>query len=605
MPAQQDDLKRQLRIALCDQCVGIRQRRRLVEERWLLNRRAWMNFEVIQRFMGSDTSTQYRIPMARRALERSAVRCVKLLTPKVKWFEVAPMSGVSATKVSNVDKFMWYVLRKKIKSRTNISQLVRSMMMFGLCHLKTSIMMRNKQVWPTHRVIDPFAFYQFPETAATTEEAEVIFEDFLFSYERYRTFVAKGIVDDISRDELDKPDWPYHLVERMAYQGITDPTADVDIAIQRTSDILQKSTAGFVSLTEMWITRDDKLYQVYIAWNLKKGARIVGFIESVYDEPLYRSAVHRPLPGETYTNSMMEDITELDSLANDQLNKFQEAVDREQGLYMIDEQAAPRSDQFKVKGGALWKTNGDPREIMQFVQPPNTSNNQLRAWQIYSGYINSMGGSGTIAEGQPGRNMPRAGNAVQSLITLGLADLQDVAELIEQEVLTPGLSDIYKVSRQFIPDDQLMKIPGGSSMHGDILKKADIIGDYEFEWIGSLQSQDDMQRAQRSLIFLNMLPQLDPMVAKQGYIFDVVALTQMIWRDNLGERGLADILIPLKQLQAKMAAEATAGDTQQMLQGGQQGGQQNSNGNAPPASNGVPGLKFNLPSVANGFVQQT
>ena len=606
-PVQESELKQQLRVALCDQAMGIRQRRLLVEQRWLLNRRSWMNFETAERFIGSDTSTHYKIPAARRAAERSIVRIVKLLTPSVKWFEVAPMAGVPAEKVSNVDKFMWYVLRKRIKSRSNISQLARSVFMCGLCHLKTSIMVRNGQVWPSHRVVDPFAFYQFPETAATTDEAEIIFEDFLFSYERYKTFVTKGIVDDISRSELTKPDWPYHLVERLAYQGITDPTADVDIAIQHTSDKLEKTTAGFVSITEMWLTREDKLYQVYIAWNLAKGPRIVGFIESAYDEPLYRSVVHRPLAGETYTNSMMEDITELDSLQNDQLNKFQDAVDWEQGFMAM--QASQRHDSWKAKGRALWLMGDEPKDIFQFLQPPVTSTNQLRAWQIYLGLINSMGGAGTIAEGQPGRNMPRAGGAVQSLITLGMADLQDVAELIEQEVLTPALSDIYKVASQFIPPDQLMKIPGGSSLHGNILKTSDIIGDYEFEWVGSLQSQDQEQRAQRSLIFLNLLPQLAPYLAQQGYAPNMVELVRMIWRDSLGERGLSDVVVPIAKLKQEAAAIATAGDTKSMMKGdaGNTATDTSSGTDQANSSNGsgkVAGLQYNLPSITGGFVKQ-
>lgn len=613
MPSQQSELKQQLGDALCNQAIGIRQRRRLVEQRWLNNRRTWFNLPVDDRFRGSDSSALYRIPAARRALERSIVRCVKLLTPNVKWFEVAPMSGVSQQKLTNVDKYMWYVLRKRIKSKSNISQLVRSMFMYGECHLKTSIAVRNGQVWPTHRVVDPFAFYRFPETVSTTDEAEVVFEDFLFSYERYETFFKKGIVDVDLTNDLTKPDWPYHLTERLAYQGITDPTADVDIAIQRVGDQLEKTTAAFVSLTEMWITKEDKLYQVYIAWNTKRGPKVVGFIESVYDTPLYRSAIHRPLPGEMYTNSFTEDVVQLDGLVNDQLNQFHEAVDKEQGFIAMH--GAQRHDSWKFKGSAIWMLQDDPKDIMQFIQPPNTSTNLLRAFQIDLGLINSMGGSGTIAEGQPGRNMPRAGTAVNNLINLGMADLQDVAELIEQEVLTPGLSDIYKVSQQFLPDSQLMMIPGGEALYNGqkstIIKKLDIIGDYEFEWVGSLQFQDEAMRSQRLLIWLNMLPQLAPMLQQQGYAFDVVGLVRMIWRYGLGERGLADVVIPLAELAGKVAAASAQQGLQSMMQGGAGGSGTNgqpipANGNSqqPPPTNGIPGLNYRLPNVTNGFVKQ-
>lgn len=605
MPRQQEDaLKEQLGATLCNNIIGIRNRRRMVEETWLRSRRAWMNQNIADRsYLGAEGSANYNIPSGRRAAERTVVRGVKMLTPNVKWFEVAPMGDMSDDKLSNVDKFMWYVLRKRIKSRSNISQLVRSMLMYGLCHLKTSIMMRNGQVWPSQRVVDPFAFYIFPETASTADEAEMIFEDFLFSYERYKTFASKGMVEDIASSDLVKPDWPYHLTERLAYQGITDPTQDIDTMVRSTSDKLEKTGAAFVSLTELWLSREDKLYQVYIAWNLAKGARIVGFFQSEYDEPLYRSVIHRALPGELYTNSMMEDITELDALSNDQLNKFQEAVDREQG--MIGAAGSARHDSWRFKGGAIWLSGqDDPRQAFNFMQPNMTSTNQLRAWQIYLGMINSMAGTGTIAEGQPGRNMPRAGGAVNNLVNLSLADIQDVSELIEQEVLTPSLGDIYKVASTFIPDHQLMRIPGGSAMYGantrsNIMKRTDIMGDYEFEWVGSLQFQDDAQRSQRLLIFLNMLPQLEPYLQQQGYTSNMVELVKMIWRYGLGERGLSDVVVPMKQQQGMQG-----GAMQQGAQGS--GMMQNGNGaTSSPTSNGsTPGLSYNLPTVTQGFVQR-
>lgn len=595
MPVQQEnELKQQLSSTLAQQVIGVRDRRRVVEQTWLRSRRTWMNSALEQRFTSADTASgPYNIPAGRRAAERSIVRGVKLLTPNVKWFEVAPMSDVSSDKLSNVDKFMWYVLRKRIKSRTNISQLVRSMMLYGLCHMKTSISVVNGQVWPSQRVVDDFAFYIYPETVSDITEAELVFEDFLFTYDKYRTYVAKGIVEDISQSDLTKPDWPYHLVERLAYQGITDPTANVDQVVRDTQNKLEATATAFVSLTELWLHKDDALYQVYIAWNLKDGARIVGFFKSEYDKPLYRSVVHRSLPGELYTSALMEDINELDILQNDQLNKFQEAVDWEQGFVAFNDSGGGRKDTYKMKGRAKWEFGDDPRQALQLIQPPVTSTNQLRAWQIYLALINSMAGAGTIAEGQPGRNMPRAGFAMNALLEMGLADIQDIAEMIEQEVLTPSLGDIYKVSSKFIPDGQLMRIPGGVALYNNqqstILKRQDIIGDYEFEWVGSLQSQDNAMRAQRSLIFFNLLaqPMIIQLMQSQGYSPNIVELVKFIWRDSLGERGLSEIVVPLQKLQQQIQAE-------------QQGNSVNGNGN----SNGVPGLNYNLPSVTSGFVQQ-
>lgn len=592
---QQIELKRELGSRLIDQIVGIRQRRKTVEENWLRNHRTWMNSNLERHFRSSDTSpTDYNIPAGRRALERTVVRTAKLLTPNVKWFELSPMNEGSEEKADNVDKFMSYVLRKRIKSRSNINQLCRSVGLYGLCHLKTGVTVQNGNVWPSQRAVDVFSYYTFPETASTADEQELCFEDFLFSFEKYRSLAARNIMglEEIAAKDLTTPDWPYHLTERLAYQGLTSPAQDVSTSLDRVGKELQAAGNSFVSMTELWLPKNDSLYQVYIVWNLQGGPVIKSFVQSEYDAPLYRSVVHRALPGELYTNSSMDDISELNTMHNDSFNKFMEAVDRAAGYSAVNVDQLSRTDQLKTKPGYLLKVNGDPREIIMHVSPPDTSAEILRSVQVQLGLINSLGGNGTIAEGQPGRNMPRSGQAVGSLINLGMADIQDVAELIEQEVLTPSLSDIYKVAAQFIPDHQLMRIPGGKGLYGSILKKQQIIGDYEFEWVGSLQFQDESQNAQRMMIWLNLIPTLAPLLQQQGHMFNTVELVKLIWRYSLGQRGLSQVVIPIGQppggqLTVPQATEPTAGSSQ-------------------PGSNGaqpVAGLKYALPKATNGFVK--
>jgi hypothetical protein len=264
---------------------------------------------------------------------------------------------------------------------------------------------------------------------------------------------------------------------------------------------------------------------------------------------------------------------------------------------------------------------------MLFIQPPVTSTNLLRAWQIDNGYMQSMGGAGTIAEGQPGRNMPRSGEAVSSLINLGMADIQDIAEVIEQEILTPSLSDLYKVANM-IPDAQLMRIPGGKALYGsddeiqsNVIRKRDIIGDFEFEWVGSLQFQDEAARAQRLMIFLNMAPTLMPLLQEQGYTMNLPDLIQMIWRSGIGERGLAKVVVTLQEMQSIMQEQAAESgvpvgpqqtptnlppEVQALLDSvkGQQS--PNGNGTTPQQTNGkgIPGLNLNLPQVTSGFINR-
>lgn len=588
--AQEPELAKQLKNNLCDQIVGIRQRRLTVEQNWLRSHRAYMGLHLDSRYTG-DKRSMYNIPAARRAAERTIVRAVKLVTPNVKWFEISPMGNVPQTKLSNVDNFMRYILNKRIKSRANISQLMRCLLLYGMCILKTSIKVSNGQAWPYQRPIDPFSWYMYPETSPTIAEAEIVFEDFLLSYNKYQSmFVKPGrVFEDVKPSELGRADWPYHLTERLAYQGITDPTANVNIHVEQVTDKLNKSSHGFLAMTEIWVPREDSLYQGYIVWNTEKGARLTGFFKSAYDAPLYQAAIHRALPNETYTNSQMDDIVALDNVQNDLFNEFIDAVDWEKGIAAFGSNAGGRREQLQMKGKAKWDLGSDSiHEALQFIQTPVTSTNTLRAFQIATSMLQSMGGSGTIAEGQPGRNMPRAGNAVNNLINLGMADIQDMAEILEQEVLTPSLGDIYKVSTAFIPDSQLMRIPGGIALYGsnqsNILKKQDILGDFEFEWIGSQQFQDQAQRAQQLMIFLNMSPMLEQLLGKQGYSLNIPELVQMIWRYGLGERGLDKVIIPMQQPQQQPGMpQANPQQEQDTIKG-------------------IPGLNVNVPTATNGYI---
>jgi hypothetical protein len=214
--------------------------------------------------------------------------------------------------------------------------------------------------------------------------------------------------------------------------------------------------------------------------------------------------------------------------------------------------------------------------------------------------MQSMAGAGTIAEGQPGRNMPRSGSAVMGLVNLGMADIKDMAQILEQDVLTKSLGDIYKVAARFIPDSQLIRIPGGQAIYGEnrstLLKKQDILGDYEFEWVGSLQFQDEQQRAQQLMIFLNLGPQMDAALNRQGYTLNWVELVQMIWRSGMGERGLSKVVIPLPP---QPPQQMPSPEEMEGVVDGQGAQQQQQQQQQPPS---VAGLKPPMPSATNGFI---
>ncbi len=163
--------------------------------------------------------------------------------------------------------------------------------------------------------------------------------------------------------------------------------------------------------------------------------------------------------------------------------------------------------------------------------------------------------------------MPRAGFAVNSLINLALADTEDIADTIEQELLTPGLADVYAIIQQYVPQSQILRIPGRAREAIQVFSKADIHGDYSFTWQGALGFQDTQQRAHKFMQLLQVLLNHTPLQLLQqgGQTLDLAVLLRSILASGLGERGLSDILIaiPAAQIQQQQAQQSAIQSTQQ------------------------------------------
>jgi len=293
-------------------------------------------------------------------------------------------------------------------------------------------------------------------------------------------------------------------------------------------------------------------------------------------QPLYQWAIQRPIPGELYTNSTMDDIRVLQILHNNALSQMEanRAVVAEPPVYINTEELGQgRLQSYRYAPRAKWEGNGKPSDVFGNVDVRDTTSNSLRAVQIYGGLINSSAGAGTIAEGQPGRNMPRAGFAVNSLINLALSDMQDVADTAEQEILSPALGDIWHCLVEYTPPSQLLKIPGSASQAASYFTIADLYGDYSFTWLGTLQFQDQQQRADRLMQLFPLLsnPQVQQMVASQGKKVNLAGFIETIWSDGLGERGMGNILVDMTPEERQMLQQQAQGAQEQAQAIGQVG----------------------------------
>ena len=574
MPDQNDTLSpekaQQLSDALAPMIVDLRQRRRSINEVWLLYHAAY-NGRQTRTFFNSEMFKHF-IPAARRAVERFTVRGAQMVVPSADFFEVYPgdMDATDGDAAANaVRAFLSYVWRKRIKAYTFTRVLFRSWCLYGRIITKSGVEVLTlqpkdgpptTQVWPTARVVDPFNFHAYPETTADVNRLQVMVEDFMMPWDQYKSLAEQKIVATINRDDLSDPEWPDHHVRRLQQQQLMEPSA-----VERGE---KNDLASFVSLSEVWFRKDGRWQRVWLAWNVSAGVRVVRLNSRPFPVPPYRLAIARELPSEHYSTGMMDDLEPMQVLLNDQFNIALEGqATNFSPPTVVDPNRVYRHDSLKYRPRAKWLA--DPEGI-KFFEPRDITRYAFQGIQFTLGLMDSFSGSNPLAEGQPTRNLPRAGFAVSSLLNLSLADIKDAANVIEDCILTPLLGDLYRLTVEYADSQQIIKIPGTQDWPAQKFDVARMAGDWDFQWVGSLQAQDMQIKAQRMVSTLGMMAKLAPVLEQEtmrrGKRVNWEVLLKRIWRDGLGERGLDKIIEDMSpqewqaiQMQQQMAQQQGMG----------------------------------------------
>jgi hypothetical protein len=589
---------------------GAQQRRKSVENEWLLNYRAWQGWPSQTYTLPlPDNAIHYFIPHLRRIIERNVARVTKLEMPNIDWHQTLPSnSTISPENAEAVHTTLRYILQKKIPVKRNISMLARCLYLYDFAILHTSVIIQNKDVWPYQKVVDPYSFYIYPDTALSLEDALLLFEESIVPYQVYKSFVSESkstsLYLDIDAKDLHVPTWPYHIVERIAYRGLTRPSdsftangntkqylteAEINKNRDKAKSTLIEQARAFVKLYKCYFRLGSEWFYTVIAENLEQ-PRIVRLDEEE-NTPTYRWTNSRPLPGELYTNSQADDNRVLQNLSNTSLSQIESNRTRTaEPPIAVDASQVGRLQSKTFANREWWHFQGNPNDIIKEMSIQDTSAEGIKAMQIYLQLMDKNAG-GTLAEGNPGRNMPRSGSAAINLMSLAMVEIEDIADTLEQDILSPSLGDIYHTILEYVPNKQLFKIPNKRPDLVKVFSKRDLYGDYSFTWLGSLGVQDSEANAQRAISFLSMLlnPQilqlLTQQLEQQGKMLDIATILEKVYSYSLAEKGLGDIIIPIPPQVAQARQQALAQQQQnnpqliqaqlkqQELQGNQQSDQ--------------------------------
>ena len=543
---------------------SLRSRRLPKEQEMLRGWNAWRGVKT-RSFFKSEIFDNF-VPVARRAIEKNVIKATQMLMPSPDFFEVFPgneMDAAAGDRAESVRAFFTYLLRKRIKTKALISQLMRTFYMYGRGIVKTGIVVEHNaaglaSVWPTARAVDPFCFYTWPETVPALDDASVIVEDHLMPWDRWEELREQGRLKNLPPlREYVEPEFPSHWAERLHVSGIPTPgSTGGDVDARKDEEVRPPK---FVWISEVWYREKGLWKMCWLLWSCTTGPLIVReFIPRTMRHP-YRMGVARMLPGESYTTCMMDDLEPLQVLYNDQMNMTLEGqATAFAPPAVIDPMLISRAGQFKYGPRQKWFCAVDG---VKFLETPDTSANGYKGLATTMSLIESFSSDNPMSNGMPTRGMPRAGFAVSSMMNLALSDIKDASQTIEDDVLTPMMADLHALTLAYVPPDQIFRIPGTRNHPvAQQIAPWELDGDFEFQWVGSLQSQDQQVRAVRMQTTIQTFAKAGPLLqqdlAAQGKKLNWELMATRMWRDALGERGADSIVIPMTPQDMQNMAQA-------------------------------------------------
>ena len=431
----------------------VQNRRKLIEQSWLDNLDSYKAIHRKQGFHGEWFN--HFLPASRRNIERFITRARQQLFPSPEFFEVYPLASNRTELAQYAEQWKTYLLwlvSRQINLRGITSQVLRSLLLYQRGIVKSWPKLQpglsGPEIWPTARAVDPFSFYIWPETAPSPDDAALQVEAALMPWSEYQALQQSGQAGPeamgafINQSDLQRPEWPDYLIQRLAQSGLSSPTDVVGGTVSPGGPGAYTDPTGYVQLTECWIAQGSSRIQAWLVWNVPDPPRVTRLNLRFPSTP-YRMALLRVIPGEHYAPPLMSDLAAINAILNDQFNMTLEA----QAVALapptaINVDAVARTDSLVFKPRAKWLV--DPAGVSVLNLKPDVAGGQAGV-AFSAGLLDSFSGLGALSDG-PTRGLPRSGFAVQSLIQLSMADIREVAETVEDEILTPILQDLARIT---------------------------------------------------------------------------------------------------------------------------------------------------------------
>ena len=404
---------------------------------------------------------------------------------------------------------------------------------------------------PTLRPVSPYLVYVSPYTAMRLEDAELIVEDFLMDQATLTRLAHTPIHPKY-------PDLGNQIErDRVAFQELRKASPNVDPDRWQAEQVRFRER-GFRSRSEAeakdpgrpfdvsrfyWKTQldDDPEPQWY--QGLVTGAGTLLQLRKAIHWDLLPPVLHAVFlrrEHEFWGIPLPAVFDHLQYFLNDTLNQTGDGlVFALNPITAIDPAMVQEPTSVRHKPGARWLVR-NPRESISMLEPPKETAmtgmatlNTLIALMNDVANVAPYGGAGITGPRARGKAVNTATGA--SIIT-SEAQLQvrEVESGIEDDFLNPMLRKMHALTLQCLDRPLLLRLDGkrGAPLVQMKLVRTDLLGRFDFQWLGSTTSYNQQVRSQQRLQFLQIASRIPPeLLQAAGKRIDFVELLEGIWAD--------------------------------------------------------------------------
>jgi hypothetical protein len=558
----------------------VRTDRKQMRETWLRYYWLWACVRDQQAYSGRS---QTFIGTTRKIIENWTRRIVRDLFPSSTdgWFANKAMRRAFESREATIHTLFQYFFTKHTQLRRQATPWVRQGVTLGTSPVKVVWRHEEREIemlrdvfdeegnptgnWkrvvervtdfvgPTFRPVDLHAFFVYPVTVQDVNDAEAAWEELLVPRERVRQ-LAKTPVHPDDDDQGMMFENVEELLELVSTTGSSGKARDkFDAEARRLSDkgfthrLDMRLPAALrpIDYTELTWKRDLLGTGKPQRWLIGIGADQVPV--RIQQVPFWHGRAHwlamkfLEVQNEFYGHGLPELIDRLNYTLIDVADQATDAlVWCMNPITVVDMFAVQDPTSLRMRPGAKWLAQ---IAGVKFIEPPKET--AAVGFQAVSQYRSLMHELADIVPLQGGIPKSRgrakeSTSGMQLAITEAQIDVKEVVESVEVSVMVPFLRMTHSLAQQFMPDKLILQVAGadGASMVEKQITPQDVIGDFEFEWLGSVQSTNLQVRAQQLLTFFGIVSKIPPEVyASQNIEVDLKYLLREIYGTGLGMRG--------------------------------------------------------------------